>query len=56
LLLHTKDGSTHELEDYNEIAEIADITAGGCSLEIVAGMQFKIIFFGSFSSVVPFKI
>ncbi|XP_052142350.1 clustered mitochondria protein isoform X2 [Oryza glaberrima] len=38
LLLHTKDGSTHELEDYNEIAEIADITAGGCSLEIVAAI------------------
>uniref|UniRef100_A0A0D9YXF5 Clu domain-containing protein n=1 Tax=Oryza glumipatula TaxID=40148 RepID=A0A0D9YXF5_9ORYZ len=38
LLLHTKDGSTHELEDYNEIAEIADITAGGCSLEMVAAI------------------
>lgn len=38
LILHTKDGSTHQLEDYNEISEIADITAGGCSLEMVAGM------------------
>ncbi|KAG8072136.1 hypothetical protein GUJ93_ZPchr0006g40761 [Zizania palustris] len=38
LILHTKDGSTHELEDYNEISEIADITAGGCSLEMVAGI------------------
>ncbi|KAF0935157.1 hypothetical protein E2562_030438 [Oryza meyeriana var. granulata] len=38
LILHTKDGSTHELEDYNEIAEIADITAGGCSLEMVAAI------------------
>ncbi|VAI60170.1 unnamed protein product [Triticum turgidum subsp. durum] len=36
LILHTKDGSTHQLEDYNEISEIADITAGGCSLEMVA--------------------
>ncbi|CAN1827682.1 Clustered mitochondria protein [Linum perenne] len=36
LLLHTKDGSTHHMEDYNEIAEVADITTGGCSLEMVA--------------------
>lgn len=36
LILHTKDGSAHQLEDYNEISEIADITAGGCSLEMVA--------------------
>ncbi|KAI5603810.1 hypothetical protein BDE02_01G243800 [Populus trichocarpa] len=35
LLLHTKDGSTHQLEDYNEISEVADITSGGCSLEMV---------------------
>nr|XP_007149054.1 hypothetical protein PHAVU_005G037000g [Phaseolus vulgaris]ESW21048.1 hypothetical protein PHAVU_005G037000g [Phaseolus vulgaris] len=35
LLLHTKDASTHHLEDYNEISEVADITAGGCSLEMV---------------------
>lgn len=38
LLLHTKDGSVHQLEDYNEISEVADITAGDCSLEMVAGM------------------
>ncbi|KAL5207899.1 hypothetical protein ABZP36_032334 [Zizania latifolia] len=38
LILHTKDGSTHELEDYNEISEIADITAGDCSLEMVSGI------------------
>ncbi|TVU03835.1 hypothetical protein EJB05_50605 [Eragrostis curvula] len=38
LILHTKDGSTHQLEDYNEISEIADITCGGCSLEMVAGI------------------
>ncbi|KAE8790598.1 clustered mitochondria protein [Hordeum vulgare] len=37
LILHTKDSSTHQLEDYNEISEIADISAGGCSLEMVAG-------------------
>ncbi|XP_017424913.2 clustered mitochondria protein isoform X1 [Vigna angularis] len=35
LLLHTKDASTHHLEDYNEISEVADITTGGCSLEMV---------------------
>ena len=38
LILHSKDGSTHQLEDYNEISEIADITSGGCSLEMVAGL------------------
>ncbi|EEF49189.1 clustered mitochondria protein [Ricinus communis] len=36
LVLRTKDGSTHQLEDYNEISEVADITTGGCSLEMVA--------------------
>ncbi|KAE8771485.1 clustered mitochondria protein [Hordeum vulgare] len=35
-VLHAQDGSTHQLEDYNEISEIADITAGGCLLEMVA--------------------
>lgn len=38
LLLHTKDGSVHRLEDYNEISEVADITAGDCSLEMVAAL------------------
>ncbi|XP_043691456.1 clustered mitochondria protein isoform X2 [Telopea speciosissima] len=38
LMLHTKDGSVHHLEDYNEISEVADITMGGCSLEMVAGL------------------
>lgn len=38
LLLHTKDDSVHHLEDYNEISEVADITAGGCSLEMVAAL------------------
>ncbi|OMO69795.1 Tetratricopeptide-like helical [Corchorus capsularis] len=38
LLLHFKDGSTHQLEDYNEISEVADITIGGCSLEMVAAL------------------
>ncbi|TYH58915.1 hypothetical protein ES332_D08G188300v1 [Gossypium tomentosum] len=38
LLLHIKDGSTHHLEDYNEISEVADITLGGCSLEMVAAL------------------
>lgn len=38
LLLHTKDGLTHHLEDFNEISEVADITNGGCSLEMVPGI------------------
>ncbi|KAI3448924.1 hypothetical protein Pfo_005589 [Paulownia fortunei] len=38
LLLHTKDGSVHRLEDYNEISEVADITSGSCSLEMVAAL------------------
>ncbi|KAM1158105.1 hypothetical protein FF1_028638 [Malus domestica] len=38
LLLHTKDGSTHHLEDFNEISEVADITIGGCSLEMVPAL------------------
>lgn len=36
LQLHMKDGSAHHLEDFNEISEVADITAGGCTLEMVA--------------------
>lgn len=43
LLLHTKDGSTHHLEEYNEISEVADITTGGCSLEMVPGMLMKLL-------------
>ncbi|KAL6974083.1 hypothetical protein U1Q18_028265 [Sarracenia purpurea var. burkii] len=38
LLQHAKDGSVHQLEDYNEISEVADITTGDCYLEMVAGM------------------
>lgn len=38
LLLHTKDGSTHCLEDYNEISEVADITASNCTLEMVPAL------------------
>lgn len=38
LLLHTKDGSSHHLEDYHEISEVADITAGDCSLEMIAAL------------------
>ncbi|KAK1426603.1 hypothetical protein QVD17_15279 [Tagetes erecta] len=38
LLLHTKDGLTHHLEDYHEISEVADITSGGCSLEMIAAL------------------
>ncbi|KAM0876493.1 hypothetical protein ACQ4PT_036120 [Festuca glaucescens] len=36
LILHTKDGLAHQLEDYNEISEIADITTGGCTLQMIA--------------------
>ncbi|KAL1300799.1 clustered mitochondria protein isoform X1 [Arachis hypogaea] len=38
LILHTKDGSSHHLEDYNELSDVADITTGGCSLEVVPAM------------------
>ncbi|GAB2289060.1 hypothetical protein Dimus_023362 [Dionaea muscipula] len=38
LLLHTKDGSVHHLEDYSEISEVADITTGDCSLEMVPAL------------------
>ncbi|KAI3946662.1 hypothetical protein MKX01_012918 [Papaver californicum] len=38
LVLHTKVGSAHHLEDYNEISEVADITTGGCSLEMVPAL------------------
>ncbi|KAL0429300.1 UNVERIFIED_CONTAM: Clustered mitochondria protein [Sesamum radiatum] len=38
LLLHTKDGSFHHLEDYNEISEVADITSDSCSLEMIAAL------------------
>jgi protein TIF31 len=38
LLLHTKDGSVHHLEDYHEISEVADITTGGCSFEMVSAL------------------
>ncbi|KAJ8629356.1 hypothetical protein MRB53_022679 [Persea americana] len=38
LILHAKDGSVHRLVDYKEISEVADITAGGCSLEMVAAL------------------
>ncbi|KAK4756668.1 hypothetical protein SAY87_006795 [Trapa incisa] len=38
LLLHTKDGATNYLEDYNEISEVADITIGNCTLEMVPAL------------------
>ncbi|GFP98186.1 clustered mitochondria protein [Phtheirospermum japonicum] len=38
LLLHTKDGSIHHLEDYNEISEVADITSGSSFLEMVSAL------------------
>lgn len=38
LFLHTKDGCAHHLGDHSGISEVADITTGGCSLEMVPGM------------------
>ncbi|WOL17203.1 clustered mitochondria protein-like [Canna indica] len=38
LILHTKEGFVHHLEDYNEISEVADITTGGCCLEMVTAL------------------
>ncbi|MED6171806.1 hypothetical protein PIB30_044224 [Stylosanthes scabra] len=38
LILNTKDGSSHHLEDYSEISEVADITTGGCSIEVIPAM------------------
>lgn len=38
LLLHAKDGTVHHLEDYHEISEVADVTSGECSLEMVAAL------------------
>ncbi|XP_061337567.1 clustered mitochondria protein-like [Gastrolobium bilobum] len=38
LFLHTKDGSSHHLEDYSTISDVADITTGGCSLEMVPAL------------------
>ncbi|KAF5758877.1 putative clustered mitochondria protein [Helianthus annuus] len=38
LLLHTNGGSAHHLEDYHEIREVADITSGGCTLEMIAAI------------------
>ncbi|XP_077254113.1 clustered mitochondria protein-like [Tasmannia lanceolata] len=38
LILHTEGGSVHHLEDYNEISEVADITTGGCFVEMVAAL------------------
>nr|QKE11184.1 tetratricopeptide repeat (TPR)-like superfamily protein 2 [Erythranthe lewisii] len=44
LLLHTKDGSVHHLEDYNEISEVANITSGGCFLEMLAGYPLAALY------------
>ncbi|WZZ81469.1 hypothetical protein YC2023_102041 [Brassica napus] len=38
LLLRNKENESHHLEDYNEISEVADITTGGCSLEMIAAL------------------
>ncbi|KAK8914116.1 Clustered mitochondria protein [Platanthera zijinensis] len=39
LVLHARDGSAHQLGDYSEISEVADISSGGCSLEML-GAQY----------------
>ncbi|RDX77533.1 Clustered mitochondria protein, partial [Mucuna pruriens] len=38
LLLHTKDGHVHHLEDYNVFSEVTDITTGGLFLEMVPAL------------------
>lgn len=42
LVLHPKEGPEQHLEDYNEIAEVADITSGSCFLEMVAGKFYTL--------------
>ncbi|GJR87751.1 DnaJ homolog subfamily C member 18 [Tanacetum coccineum] len=37
-----KDGSSHHLEDYHEISEVADITTGDCSLEMPKTLSRKV--------------
>jgi protein TIF31 len=44
LVLHAKDGSSHPMEDYNEISEISDITTGGCSLELIPSKYTIMLF------------
>ncbi|XP_020579345.1 clustered mitochondria protein isoform X2 [Phalaenopsis equestris] len=34
LVLHASDGSPHQLGDYSKISEVADISTGGCSIEM----------------------
>ncbi|XP_027357190.1 clustered mitochondria protein-like [Abrus precatorius] len=38
LILHTKDGRTHLLEDHNVISEVAEITSGDFSFEMVPAL------------------
>ncbi|KAI0488854.1 hypothetical protein KFK09_028693 [Dendrobium nobile] len=38
LVLHASDGSPHQLGDYSEISEFADISTGGCSLEMFGAL------------------
>lgn len=38
LVLHASDGSSHQLGDYSEISEVADISTGGCSLEMFGAL------------------
>ena len=37
LILTAADGSKHQLADFYEIGDVADVTTGGCSLEMVNG-------------------
>jgi protein TIF31 len=37
LILIAADGTKHQLADFYEIGDVADVTAGGCSLEMVSG-------------------
>ena len=39
LILTAADGSKHQLADFYEIGDVADVTTGGCSLEMVNGCR-----------------
>ena len=37
LILTAADGTKHQLADFYEIGDVADVTTGGCSLEMISG-------------------
>lgn len=42
LILNVADGARYHLAEYLEIGEVADISSGGCSLEMVNGNPFAL--------------